>query len=754
MAGHETFGESETGNVRVSLRTKLTLAFVIVSLIGFILAFWLLPRLYLNSKNREIELSKASNVNLLPESFAAWVRMSPAIPKPVDRAREAAELLRRASAFDFTGIHLDRAVTPGEAMEILSASRTPESLRSLAEDMKTIESLFGVARIIPWEVEPLTERVGLIYEGNPPKYYWPILVPLSLPERGFEGTLAFANFSVDPLELDPNNFPPDLFKTMQTLGLTMVSKILFFTLDDIRAQEGLEKAFENRNLPYWEESDRGDGQTDTRLYVPVRDVAKKDDLAGVFCLLYEPTANLPVWNDLVGGPGYAALGAAAFAAVIFSIFFARTITRPVQELTQGALAIAEGKLDRSVVVSTGDEIGVLADTFNRMTDRLRRTLDELRERAETIENQNLELDRRFNELRTLQNYTENILKTVESAIFSVDLSGNIRRPNRAACDLLGLEDGQSIEALESDALRDRLNAALELGESTVSDEMTVVSPSGDKVPVAVSVSPLREEEAILGSVAVLTDLQLIKNLEALVSRQERLAALGELTAGVAHEIRNPLSIIKACAEILQQKFGDHPDENGLCRDILEESNRLSRVVTDFLSFARPAEPSLSTLELNDTLDLILDRLQRENSRQTRIVRQFSEQPIHVEADADQVEQVLLNLIRNAEEAMGESGAITVRTGSSGEDGKGWFEAQDEGSGMDEETVKKIFNPFFTSKAEGTGLGLSICHRIMEAHRGSIEVVESSEAAGTLFRVTFPRTAERVINPLQGETARR
>jgi nitrogen fixation/metabolism regulation signal transduction histidine kinase len=193
-------------------------------------------------------------------------------------------------------------------------------------------------------------------------------------------------------------------------------------------------------------------------------VAKKDELAGVFCLIYEPTANLPVWKDLAGGPGYVALGAAGFAAVIFSIFFARSITRPVQELTQGALSIADGKLDKSVSVSTGDEIGVLANTFNRMTERLRRTLDQLRERAETIEQQNLELDRRFNELRTLQNYTENILKTVESAIFSVDLEGTIRRPNRAACDLLGLEDGQAMDDLDSDALRDRLNAALEFGE--------------------------------------------------------------------------------------------------------------------------------------------------------------------------------------------------------------------------------------------------------------------------------------------------
>jgi PAS domain S-box-containing protein len=567
--------------------------------------------------------------------------------------------------------------------------------------------------------------------------------------------LALGGYFRDKLEFEPDNFPTELFNTMQDFGLKMVNQILFLTSENLKSNQGLwSRAQEYRDLPYWEDSTDGETRSQRMLYVPVRNVARKDELAGLFWMLYEPTASLPVWRDLVGGPGYAALAAAAFAAVLFSIYFAKSITRPVQELTQGALAIADGKLDRSVSVSTGDEIGVLANTFNQMTERLRRTLDQLRERAETIEQQNLELDRRFNELRTLQNYTENILKTVESAIFSVDLEGTIRRPNRAACDLLGLEDGQAMDDLDSDALRDRLNAALELGESTVSDEMTVVSPSGEKVPVAVSVSPLREEETILGSVAVLTDLQLIKNLEALVSRQERLAALGQLTAGVAHEVRNPLSIIKACAEILHQKFGDHPEENGLCRDILEESNRLSRVVTDFLSFARPAEPSFSTLDLNDTLDQILERMEREGVLQSRIARKFSDQPVFVEADADQVEQVLLNLVRNAEEATRGEGTITIRTGCSVEEGKVWFETQDEGSGMNDETSKRIFNPFFTSKAEGTGLGLSICHRILEAHRGSIEVVESSPSTGTLFRVTFPRTVEPVIKPFQGEIARR
>jgi signal transduction histidine kinase len=326
---------------------------------------------------------------------------------------------------------------------------------------------------------------------------------------------------------------------------------------------------------------------------------------------------------------------------------------------------------------------------------------------------------------------------VDSAIFSVDLAREIRRPNRAAHDLLGVRDGQPLEDLSSGDLRERLHTALDSGEITLSEETVVTSMEEERVPVAFSVSPLREGEMITGAVAVVTDLLVIKNLEAQISRQERLAALGQLTAGVAHEIRNPLSTIKACAEILERRFGGQSGEEGLARDIVEEVNRLSRVVTEFLTFARPSLPNRSPVDLNDMLARVLDLLERGGSETITIERDFQDHLPIIQADSDQVEQVLLNLVRNGSEAMKGTGTLAVKTGFTGEDNTVWFEVRDKGEGMDEETKRRMFDPFYTTKANGTGLGLSICHRILEGHGGSIQILDTQPGKGTSIRVSFP-----------------
>jgi PAS domain S-box-containing protein len=602
---------SDLPETRFSLQTKLILAFVLVSLIGFVVAFLVLPRIYVQSKEREIEDSKEGNVTLLCEAFDAMTKKD-GIHREL--AQMAAQSLLDEDQFDLRSLTLSNPISPPELMERLREELPSESWESLEEKLDVISSKFRVVRFIPWEVLPLLSQISLLPRES--GFLVPIIVPLSIPDRGFDGTLVLGDpVWENELEFNPEKHLDELVQELQASELLiMVSNILFYSAEE--APPSLyQSAVRDRDKGFsFIEKELGS----RRLYVPVYNVVGKDEITGYFCMMYEQTPGLLAWKDLVGGPAYKAFGVAALLAVVFSIFFAKGITRPIQDLTHGAIAIAEGKLDRNVRVASRDEIGVLAFTFNEMTQRLRTTLDQLRERAETIERQNIELDRRFNELRALQNYTENILRTVDSAIFSVDLDGKVRRPNRAAQDLLGLEDAQDFEDVVSESVRDPLRAALDLGESTVSDEISIVSQEGEKMPVALSVSPLREGTEVTGAVAVLTDLQAVKNLEALVSRQERLAALGQLTAGVAHEIRNPLSIIKACAEILQQNFEGQPGENGLCRDIVEEVNRLSRVVSDFLSFAKPIEPSLKSFDLSELIGTVVARLGKGSEETTRI----------------------------------------------------------------------------------------------------------------------------------------
>ncbi len=749
----DTSPQSPPPRRRFTLRAKLMLAFVLVSLIGFVAALVILPGLYIWSLNREIDQSIEGNLQTLTRSFQAEVEFR---RKTAKIAEDWAEILRLyvpmlSKQFDFEPLNSRNApLSPEDILEALETAKVDsELLDSIRRDLDLVQEQFKIVRLAPWRVPSLTERIGLVPSPTSDEYHIPFLVSFDAP--GFEGALILADHATDPIRFD--EVDKQLYGYLRQVGLQVARDVVYYTWEEVEDNpKMLEAATVHGGEDHWEI--QGKEGTQRLLFIPVDDLSARGKLAGVYCIPYPPTPWVYALTDLItGSAAYIALGVAALLAVIFSYFFAQGISRPIKQLTEGAVAIAQGRLDQTVKVSSQDEIGVLAKTFNEMTDRLRVTLGQLRERAETIEQQNAELDRRFKELTALQNYTENVLSTVDSAIFSVDLDGVIRRPNRAAHALLALQDGCHLEELASEALRERLQAALETGETTVSDETQMATDEGERVPFALSVSPLREGPSIRGAVAVLTDLQTIKNLEALVSRQERLAALGQLTAGVAHELRNPLSIIKACAEILHRRFSGESGENGLCRDIIDEVDRLSRVVSDFLTFARPSQPHRRTVHLNNLLEHTLNRVERGNPNgESVIVRRLEEPLPHIDADPEQIEQVLLNLVRNGLESMGSKGVLEVRSGQSVEEGEVWFEVQDHGQGMDEATRRRVFDPFYTTKAEGTGLGLSICHRIMESHDGAIEVTETAKGGGTTFRVSFPKSGKEGMNnalPAQG-----
>lgn len=724
-------------------------AFACVSLIGFVAAILVLPILHVRAQNREINSSREHNVKVLRNRFVTAIKEARGRVDVVGHTREAAKRLEETPGLDLERWDKTQSISvqeTGSELQTFSVdSASFEIEANLREAME--ESRFRIASIVPKDLSSLENRITVIRSKEDGDLYLPIMTRLTLP--GFDGTLAMANHSVEPLPFHPEpeneSEQDDLFSYLTKAGLRSASDVFYYPASMLREYKPvLFGDIDNQKVePYLER--RGENRTQRLLFVPVVGLDRNFELIGAYCIVYPPPAGLVAWQELASGPAYLAVGLAALLAILFSYFFAKGITRPVQSLTEGALAIAEGKLDKQVEVRSKDEIGVLADTFNGMTARLRFTLDQLRERADTIENQNLELDNRFSQLNALQAYTENVLKSVDSAIFTIDLQERIQRPNRAARDLLGLEDDQSLEQFEGRSLRERLLSALEEGEGSVADEISVVTSEGETIPVALSVSPLREGDAITGAVAVVTDLQRIKSLERLVSRQERLAALGQLTAGVAHEIRNPLSTIKACAEILGQRFAGEAGEEGLCDDIIEEVDRLSRVVSNFLFFARPAEPDRGPVDLNALIEETLGRVERGEGGGVVLEKRFENGPVFADADAGQVEQVLLNLVRNGIEAGGGKGNLEIRTGLADNGEGAWFEVSDDGEGMSEEVRGRIFDPFFTCKEEGTGLGLSICHSILASHGGTIEVVESSPGGGTVFRVGFPAFKEEVDN---------
>jgi two-component system, NtrC family, sensor histidine kinase HydH len=231
-----------------------------------------------------------------------------------------------------------------------------------------------------------------------------------------------------------------------------------------------------------------------------------------------------------------------------------------------------------------------------------------------------------------------------------------------------------------------------------------------------------------------------RRLEGQLHQSERLAALGEMTAGVAHEVRNPLGIISSTAELLQERLARYEPQNRLARIIVEESNRLNEKVTEFLDFARPRLPNLRPGDLEAVLDRNLELLQPEIDRLGITVTrayQLNGRPLVV--DQDLLHQAFLNILLNAIQAMPQGGHLEVST-SPGPQGRGVeIRFQDDGEGIDPETLKKILNPFFTTKEKGSGLGLPIVKSIIEAHQGHLEIT-GAPGAGTTVTITIPELA--------------
>lgn len=227
-----------------------------------------------------------------------------------------------------------------------------------------------------------------------------------------------------------------------------------------------------------------------------------------------------------------------------------------------------------------------------------------------------------------------------------------------------------------------------------------------------------------------------RELEEQLNQAERLAALGEMVAGVSHEIKNPLGIVQSTAELL----GGMPDasetQKRLSGVITEESGRLNRIVTEFLDFARPQIPNLHECRLEEVIEKNLSFMRSELEKRGIIIKDnLNGRSFMLRADQDLVYRALLNILLNAIDSMKDGGSIAINVEE--EKDNYLIEIQDSGCGISQENVKKIFNPFFTTKEKGSGLGLSIVKKIIEGHRGTI-TIESNEGEGTRVKIQLPR----------------
>ncbi len=353
---------------------------------------------------------------------------------------------------------------------------------------------------------------------------------------------------------------------------------------------------------------------------------------------------------------------------------------------------------------------------------------------------------------------ENILTSLEDGVVVVDREDKVSFFNQAAEVLTDLSASQALRQSYSSLFRknpwlvDLVKKSQPPQQSSTRGEGDFLTQCGRLVPVSLTVSSLQDRYGnSLGSILLLRDLTRRKELEEDLKRSDRLAMLGTLAAGLAHEIKNPLGGIKGAGQLLRRSVASDPSLVTYTDIIVREVDRVNLLIEQLLDLSRPARFNLAPLNIHELLDhvLLLEK-QIFDKRQIIVKKYFDPSLPPILADPAQLTQVFLNLVKNAAEAVKDRGCLTITTRIETdlhvrEFGKDrgrfiWVDIEDDGVGIKEEDLPRIFSPFFTTKNNGTGLGLAICYRIIKEHGGLIRV-ESREGHGTTFKVAL-----RVASP--------
>ena len=368
--------------------------------------------------------------------------------------------------------------------------------------------------------------------------------------------------------------------------------------------------------------------------------------------------------------------------------------------------------------------------------------------AVAIENAEL-----FTEVQNARIYNEILLQNLTTGVVAADADGRVTVFNQEAAQIAGLNTNggeRTVNDLPA-PLRDIIQTTLTSGERQEDREVELRAAAGSTFARASSATFRGQGGELLGALMVVTDITALKRLELQIRRSDRLASLGTLSAGMAHEIKNPLVSIKTFAQLLPERYQESDFRATFSSLIVHEIDRIDSLVNQLLRFARPAKPLLRPMHMHEVLEKTFQLVQhRLYQKEIKITRMFEASLDTIRADSDQMEQVFLNFFLNAMDAMKRGGELTVeteiRTGDSlvthllpADEERHealCISIRDTGEGIKKEDIARVFDPFFTTKDFGTGLGLSVVHGIIEEHGGQIEV-ESEVAKGTVFHIFLP-----------------
>ncbi|MDA3833695.1 MAG: ATP-binding protein [Spirochaetales bacterium] len=449
-------------------------------------------------------------------------------------------------------------------------------------------------------------------------------------------------------------------------------------------------------------------------------VASADKISGRIAKIHNDisSANNILIACLVLGP---------IAIFIITVFFLKRFTGSISTLVTAAQTLEQGNLDYRVPDTLKDEFLILGNSFNGMAASLK---DE---------------QQKFQSVHQLY---QTLFESAGDAIMITGLEngtlGQIISANKAASELYGYSVdellGMNVVNLvpngKEQIFRDRIRNVLS-GEWS-NQRVIRQKKDGTKISVSLSMGLLQlgEQKYLLTFCRDITE-QL--HAEEELQRANQMALVGQMAAGLAHEIKNPLAGVKVSLDVLSDELDLQPEDRELFARIINEINRMERLLKSLLNYARPPQPQFDLVDINRILDNSLKNVAVAASSKTNNSIHFEKKCAtnlpQVEADSAQIQQVFLNILLNAVDALETEGTITAITRVEGKECIR-IEISDTGKGMSAALQEKVFSPFFTTKSKGTGLGLSICKRLVEQHGGNI-VVDSQIDSGTSFVITLP-----------------
>ncbi len=419
------------------------------------------------------------------------------------------------------------------------------------------------------------------------------------------------------------------------------------------------------------------------------------------------------------------------------------LTKPIKDLDQATRKVAQGDLNHVVEIDRVDELGRLANSFNEMIFRLKESQREIENYTHTLENKVAE---RTHELQVSEQKYRTLFEHAGTAVALVDENGKFQMINNryevlggypkndlekkmSLADFLSDEDCNKFKVIWGD--QNRLHSL----EFPINHECTFFDQEKHLKKVNLTISLIPGTRNLLVSIVDVTEL---RELQKRLVRSEQLATLGELSASIAHEIRNPLVAINTSVGILRNALNLVGEDEELMNIISEESKRLNKIVDDFLKFARPNEPHFMQININTIIqETFLLLKNRFNGIHTQL-QLFDKLPL-ISGDSDQIKQVLMNMLINALESMPDGGNLDISTHfvqNRNNHPCTEIKIRDTGLGIKQADLRKIFQPFFSTKKDGVGMGLAVCERIIQNHDGEIKVV-SEFGNGTEFTIVLP-----------------